>query len=57
LQFLKDKGIYEYNKLRATAKPDNKASNKILNNLNLIKSECLIDDGYGKENEYYYNFK
>lgn len=57
LQFLKNKKIYEYNKLRATAKPDNHASNKILSNLNFIKSENFIDDGYGKENEYYYNFK
>lgn len=56
LQFLKDKGIYDYTKIRATAKPDNQASNKILSNLNFIKSESFIDDGYGKENEYYYNF-
>lgn len=57
LQFLKDKGIYEYTKLRATAKPNNGASNKILSNLNFVKSEDFANDGYGVENEYYYNFK
>ena len=56
LDFMREKGIYSYKKLRATAKPNNKASNKILNNLDFSKSEGLVNDGYGPQIEYYYHF-
>lgn len=64
LQYIKDNGkdkngnqIYEFDRIRATAKPDNIASNHILDSTGFKKSEHLIDDGYGKENEYFFYFK
>lgn len=48
---------YDFNKLRATAKPDNIASNHILNKLGFQKMDDLINDGYGDENEYFYFFE
>lgn len=56
LDFMRKQGIYNYKKLRATAKPDNGPSNAILAKLNFIKSNDKVDDGYGEENEYYYYF-
>lgn len=47
---------YDFTRLRATAKIDNAASNKILSNSGFIKSDALIDDGYGPEVEYFYYF-
>ena len=47
---------YQFKKVRATAKPDNKASNAILSGLGFKKSSKMVDDGYGKENEYFYEF-
>ena len=56
LDFMRKQGIYNYEKLRATAEPENKPSNRILEKLNFTKSEELVDDGYGLQIEYYYHF-
>ena len=48
---------YTFTKLRATAKPANKASNAILAGAGFEKSKDKINDGYGLENEYFYKFK
>ena len=54
LQYLNDEGVYNLEKIRATAKKDNIASNKIVIKNNFVKSPEMIDDGYGPENEYFY---
>lgn len=59
LKFLKlliNSGKYKFEKLRATAKEDNIASNKLLSGLDFKKSEDKINDGYGDELEYFYYF-
>ena len=58
LKLLREKGkeCYDFTRLRATAKFDNKASNRILSINGFVKSESPADDGYGPENEYYYYF-
>lgn len=56
LDFMKEKGIYNYEKLRATAEPENKPSNRILEKLSFTRSKELVDDGYGMQVEYYYHF-
>lgn len=57
LQYLLDKGIYKFEKVRATAKEDNIASNKILLKNHFLKTPEMINDGYGPENEYFYYFE
>lgn len=56
LGYIKDREDYKIERIRATAKVDNIASNSILLGLGFEKSEELVDDGYGKENEYFYYF-
>lgn len=56
LQYLLSNNIYGISRVRATAKPDNIASNRILVKNNFIKSENLVNDGYALENEYFYYF-
>lgn len=56
LQYLLAHNIYNFEKIRATAKADNIASNKILMKNNFVKSPTMINDGYGPENEYFYYF-
>lgn len=56
LQYLLDNGIYNFEKVRATAKEDNIASNKILQKNHFLKTHEMINDGYGSENEYFYYF-
>ena len=48
--------VYKLKKLRATAKKDNKASNRILQKLGFELKPKLINNGYGPENEYFYYF-
>ncbi len=50
------KSVYDFTRLRATAKFDNKPSNKILCASGFIKSKEPADDGCGPENEYFYYF-
>lgn len=54
LQYLNDEGVCNLEKIRATAKADNIASNKILMKNNFVKNSEMINDGYGPENEYFY---
>lgn len=56
LGYLVDTGAYNLKRVRATAKPGNTASNKILMNNNFIKSADMVDDGDSPENEYFYYF-
>lgn len=56
LDFMKEKGIYNYEKLRATAEPDNVPSNKILEKLNFTRSKDLIKEYGVLQVEYYYHF-
>ena len=57
LRCLVDNGVYDLERVRATAKVGNTASNKILVKNNFTKSEDLVDDGYSPENEYFYYFE
>ena len=57
LRYLVDNGVYDLERVRATAKVGNIASNKILMKNNFTKSEDLVDDGYSPENEYFYYFE
>ncbi len=57
IRYLVDTGVYDLERVRATAKPDNTASNKILMNNKFIKSADMVDDGYSPENEYFYYFE
>ena len=56
LDFMKEKGIYNYEKLRATAEPENEPSNKILEKLNFTRSKDLIVEYGVAQIEYYYHF-
>lgn len=61
LSFLKvlrenGKDCYNFTRLRATAKFDNVASNRILRTRGFVLSSEPTDDGCGPENEYYYYF-
>ena len=56
LRYLVDTGVYDLKRIRATAKPGNTASNKILIKNNFTKSADMVDDGYSPENEYFYYF-
>ena len=56
LRYLVDTGVYDLKRIRATAKPGNTASNKILIKNNFTKSADMVDDGYSPENEYFYSF-
>lgn len=47
---------YDMERLRATAKVDNIASNTILKGLGFKLSDHLVNDGFGEENEYFYMF-
>lgn len=51
------KSMYDFTRLRATAKFDNKPSNKILCAKGFVKSKEPADDGCGPENEYFYYFE
>lgn len=57
LRYLIKSGKYDIEKIRATAKEGNIASNKILQKNDFIKMPDMIDDGYSPENEYFYYFK
>ena len=57
LRYLIQSGKYDIEKIRATAKEGNIASNKILQRNGFIKMPEMVDDGYSPENEYFYYFK
>lgn len=57
LSYLRTKGksVYNYKRIRATAKKENKASNAILSNHGFVLSKKSVNNG--RENEYFYYFK
>ena len=57
LRYLIKSGKYDIEKIRATAKEGNIASNKILQRNGFIKMPEMLYDGYSPENEYFYYFK
>ncbi len=56
-RWLVDNGVYVLQRVRATAKAGNIASNRLLMKNNFTKSEDMVDDGYSPENEYFYYFE
>ena len=56
-RYLVDKGVYDLERVRSTAKAENIASNKLLMKNNFTKSKDMVDDGYSPENEYFYYFE
>lgn len=57
LQYLKDSGVYRYSCLISTSKPENLASRKSIMKAGFVTDEKIIENNYGIEKIYKYEFK
>ncbi len=57
LQYLKTEGIYTYNCLISTSKPENLASRKSIMKAGFVTDEKIIENDFGHEKVYRYEFK
>lgn len=57
LQHLKNKGVYTYDFLISTSKPENLASRKSIMKAGFVTDEKIIENGFGHEKVYKYEFK
>lgn len=57
LQHLKTEGVYNYNCLISTSKPENLASRKSIMKVGFVTDEKIIENNFGLEKVYKYEFK
>ena len=57
LQYLKNAGIYNYTCLISTSKPENLASRKSIMKAGFVTDEKIVENNFGHEKIYKYEFK